>query len=572
MRLFDDDPDLVVDLARDLVRVVRLVTQLAPEEGHVGRVTQHTRAELLAHAVAHHHLLGGRSDLLEIVGVAGGDLFEDELLGGATTKRHRELIHQRGARGQVAILARKRDRVAERLTAADDRDLVDLVGVLEEVADDRVTHLVMGGDLAFLLREQSRSLLGAGDHAHDPLFELRLADLLATAARGEQRRFVDEVGEIGAGEAGRAGGERVEVDLRRQRLPLGVHLENLATTDAIGPVDDDLTIEAARAEQGRVEDVGPVRGRDQDDVVLQLEAVHLDQQLVQRLLALVVTAAQPGTAVPSDSVDLVHEDDAGCRLLGLLEQIAHAAGADADEHLDEVRARDREEGHTGLTGDGARKQRLTGSRRPVEQHARGDARPECLELLRVLEKLLDLLQLLNRLVHAGDVAEADFRRVRRHPLGPALAEAHHPRAAALELIHQEDPDPEEEHEGKQADENRDPGRAAGAFRAVEHVMRLKNRLVVGLGLRARVVDLAAYGLGPRGRSCGDFEHVLDLLRVGAEGDLLHLVRLGTRDQLRVGERLGLRSARLRQKRGHEKHGPDYQDQRKERAAKEPAHS
>ena len=44
---------------------------------------------------------------------------------------------------------------------------------------------------------------------------------------------------------------------------------------------------------------------------------------------------------------------AGRARLRLLEQIAHPRGADADEHLDEVRARDREERHPGLAGDGA---------------------------------------------------------------------------------------------------------------------------------------------------------------------------------------------------------------------------
>ena len=274
---------------------------------------EHARAELLAHAVAHDHLLRDRGDLLEVVRGAGRDLVEDELLRGAAAERHRELLHQRGLGRQVAVLARERDRVAERLAAADDRDLVHLVGVLEVVADDRVAELVVGGDLALLLGEQPRLLLGAGDHAHDPFLELLLLDRLLAAARREQRGLVDEVRQVGAGEAGRAGGERVEVDLGRDRLALGVHLEDLAAADAVGPVDDDLPVEAARAQQRRVEDVGPVRGRDQDDVVLQLEAVHLDEQLVERLLALVVAAAEARAAVPADGVDLVHEDDARAR-------------------------------------------------------------------------------------------------------------------------------------------------------------------------------------------------------------------------------------------------------------------
>src|SRR3954468_8454306 len=149
---------------------------------------------------------------------------------------------------------------------------------------------------------------------------------------------------------------------------------------AVGAVDDDLAIEAARAQQRRVEDVGTVGRGDQDDVVLHLEAVHLDEQLVERLLALVVTAAEPGAAVAPDGVDLVHEDDAGAVLLRLLEEVSHARGAYSYEHLDEVRARDREEGDAGLTRDGAREQRLAGARRPVEQHALRYSRAERLEL------------------------------------------------------------------------------------------------------------------------------------------------------------------------------------------------
>src|SRR6266542_6506282 len=148
----------------------------------------------------------------------------------------------------------------------------------------------------------------------------------------------------------------------------------------------------------------------------------------------------------ADRVDLVHEDDAGRRLLRLLEQVADAACADADEHLDEVRAGDREERHARLAGDRAREQRLAGAGRAIEEHALRDPGTEGLELLRVLEELLDLLELLYRLVDARDVLEADLRRVRRHPFGAALAEAHHLRASPLDLVHQEDPEAEEEHE------------------------------------------------------------------------------------------------------------------------------
>ena len=123
----------------------------------------------------------------------------------------------------------------------------------------------------------------------------------------------------------------------------------------------DLPVEAARPQQRRVEDVGTVRRGDQDDAALDVEAVHLDEQLVQRLLALVVAAAETGTAVPADGVDLVDEDDRRRVGLGLLEQVAHPGRADTDEHLDEVGAGDRVERHARLAGDGPREQRLTGT-------------------------------------------------------------------------------------------------------------------------------------------------------------------------------------------------------------------
>ena len=309
-------------------------------------------------------------------------------------------------------------------------------------------------------RHHAGLLLRPGDHAHDALFELQVIDLAEALAGGEQGGLVHEVGEVGAGEARGLGGKVVEVDRLRERLAARVDLEDLGATLAVGAVDHDLTVEAARAQQSRVEDVGAVGGRDQDDVVLHLEAVHLDEQLVQRLLALVVTAAQAGATVAADGVDLVHEDDAGRVLLGLLEQVTHARGAHAHEHLDEVGAGDREERHARLAGDGAREQRLARSRRPVEQHALGDARAERLEFLRVLQELLDLVELLDGFVDPRDVTERDLRRVHRHSLGARLAEAHDLRAAALHLIDDEQPEQQEDHERQDVGEHRQPAGSA----------------------------------------------------------------------------------------------------------------
>ena len=169
-------------------------------------------------------------------------------------------------------------------------------------------------------------------------------------------------------------GDPVEVDVVGERHRARVDLEDLAAADLVGRVDRHAAVEAPGAQQRRVEDLGAVGRREHDDALRAGEAVHLGEDLVERLLALVVAAeaAAAAAARAADGVELVDEDDRRRGLLGLLEEVAHAAGADADDHLDELRRLRREERHVGLAGDRAREQRLARARRAGQQHALGD--------------------------------------------------------------------------------------------------------------------------------------------------------------------------------------------------------
>ena len=229
-------------------------------------------------------------------------------------------------------------------------------------------------------------------------------------------------------------------------------LEDLLAAGDVGIRHHDLAVEAARTQQRRIEHVGPVGGGDQDDAFIGLEAVHLDQQLVQRLLALVIAAAEAGAAMAADRVDFVDEDDAGRILLGLVEHVADTRCADADEHLDEVRTGDREERHVGLAGDGARQQRLAGAGRADQQHAARNLAAEPLELLRIAQELDDFLEILLGLVDAGDVLEGDAAMRLGQKLGLRLAEAHGAAGPRLHLAHEEYPDAEDQHHRQPGDQ------------------------------------------------------------------------------------------------------------------------
>ena len=314
--------------------------------------------------------------------------------------------------------------------------------------------LVIGGQPLFLFGHDEGAPLGAHHDLVARILEFLPGDDPLSAPGGEQRRLVDEVHQIRAGEARRSARDHLEVDVGPERNLAHMDPQDLLAADEIGVRDHDLTVEAAGPQQRRVEHVGPVGRGDDDDAFVLLEAVHLDEQLVERLLALVVAAAKAGAAMAPDRVDFVDEDDAGRVLLRLLEHVAHAARADADEHLDEVGARNGEERHVGFARDRPGGQGLAGARRADQQHAARDAAAELLELLRVAQEFDDLLQVFLGLVDAGDVLERDPALRLGQELGLRLAESHRLAGAALHLPGHVDPQAQEQQHRQHAGDDR----------------------------------------------------------------------------------------------------------------------
>ena len=84
----------------------------------------------------------------KVVGGAGRDRAEHELLGDAAAQQHRHVVDQLLARLQVAVLRGQVERVAERAAARHDRDPVDAVDRRQQLAAERVAGLVVGDDAA----------------------------------------------------------------------------------------------------------------------------------------------------------------------------------------------------------------------------------------------------------------------------------------------------------------------------------------------------------------------------------------------------------------------------------------
>ncbi len=288
--------------------------------------------------------------------------------------------------------------------------------------DQRVPRLVDRDGLALPGRERLAAAARPRDDPRHRLLEVLAGDDFVAAAERHQRPLVHDVLEIRPGEPHRAAGERLEVDVGGERLAAGVEGED---GRALGPVRQghlDAAVEAAGAQQRRVEDVAPVRRADDDDRLPLVEAVELHQELVQRLLVLLVALGVAAAA--ANGVDLVDEDDGRGVAARLGEEVAHALGADADVDLDELGGGDGEEGDARLAGHRPGEERLARARRARQQHAAGHPRPHPGEALRVAQEGDDLLQLLLHLAQAGHVREGEPRALdRRHRRALAPAEA-----------------------------------------------------------------------------------------------------------------------------------------------------
>ena len=238
-----------------------------------------------------------------------------------------------------------------------------------------------------------------------------------------------------------------------------------------------------------------------------------------------------------------HKHDARRVLLGLLEQVAHPRGADADKHLDELGAGDREEGHAGLAGDRLGEQRLAGPGRADQQHALGDLGAHGREPLGPLEELDHLHNVLLGLVDAGDVVEPDPRVGLHLELGLGLAKGHRvPGAAAADAPgaaaaarQQEEPADEQQREREVAQQARDDGAAVLGLRVRREVDALGAELGEQLLRRARqlhadaldaVAELRARGLDDRDGA------------VLVEVDLLHAAEVEVLEEARVGHARG----------------------------------
>ena len=230
--------------------------------------------------------------------------------------------------------------------------------------------------LLLFLIEHVAPALGTEHHLFDRADEVVLRDFFPVLACRENGGFVHEVCEVCSAKAGGALRNDGELHVGPERLLSCVCEQYFLAILPIRQVDDNASVETSGAQERRIKDVGAVGRCHDNDFFVRFETIHLDEYLIECLLTFIVAAADTGSAYTTYCIDLINENNRGRRFFRGLEEVSHARGADADEHLDEFGAGYREEGHACLPCHRPREQCLAGPRCAHEENALGNARAD----------------------------------------------------------------------------------------------------------------------------------------------------------------------------------------------------
>ena len=446
MGLTNQVADLLVDLVSNLRTVFQGAAATATGERITLLLTVFHGAHLRAHAILSDHRAGNLGRLLNVVRRTGSGLAKHNLFSRAAAHCEHDAGEQLVAVVHALIVLLGSHRMPTGLAAGKDRHLIDALDVLHRPRSNRVTTLVISGDLLLLLRDDLGGTTRATNHTVSSLFQSIASDDVTAHTSGQQCSLVEHIGQVRTRHTRGALSQRLQISVLGERLTLSMNLQDLLAAFQIRVSHRDLTVETPRTQQSLVQNIRAVGGSNKDDALAVAETIHLHQQLVQCLLALVMATAHTGATLTTHGVNLINENNAGAVFLRLLKQVTHSRSTHADEHLNEVRTRNREERHPGFTGDSSRQQGFTRTGRAIQQHTARNLRAQSLVAGRILQEILDLLQLINCLIGPRDVIKSVGRHILGQFLRTGTTNAKHAHSATLHAgDHERDQTKQDQH-------------------------------------------------------------------------------------------------------------------------------
>mmetsp|Transcript_18095 Transcript_18095/g.28613 ORF Transcript_18095/g.28613 Transcript_18095/m.28613 type:complete len:619 (-) Transcript_18095:383-2239(-) len=202
-------------------------------------------------------------------------------------------------------------------------------------------------------------------------------------------------------------------------------LANRDTRWEIRQVDENHLVQTSWSLNGGINDVGPIGGPNEEDLLGRINTVHLGQQLIHDTIAGATCIATRATTCARNRIQLVKKQNAGRSVSRLIKHIAHIGLTLAKPHGQQFWSLDADEVGRALRRNRLREQSLAAARRTPQQTA-SRRRLSILGVdLGVLDRVLHHLDhvLLGRLqtanilpFHIGNLHRGLANRRRRHTL------------------------------------------------------------------------------------------------------------------------------------------------------------
>ena len=191
--------DFLIDFTSGGFARIALEGGIRAAEHSVLALSDMGEANALVHPIEADDLAGQGSGALQVIFRAGADFAENEFLRGASPEEAADFLEEFTPGGEELFLGRQLHGVAEGgAPARDDADLVHRVAVFAMGGNEGMADFVIGHAAFFLFVQAAAFAFGTGHDLFHGLIQIMLADLVATPAGGEQRGFVDGIGEVRA--------------------------------------------------------------------------------------------------------------------------------------------------------------------------------------------------------------------------------------------------------------------------------------------------------------------------------------------------------------------------------------
>src|SRR6056300_471274 len=186
----------------------------------------------------------------------------------------------------------------------------------------------------FLSRGELCITLGTHDNALIDIFHNFVSD--DTITIGTDRTLIEKVCEVGTREAGCLSGNAFEINIFSQLLVASMDTQNLLTTSDTWESHLNLTIKATWAKKSLIKNIHSVSGCDNHNTSIIVKAIHLSKKLVNSLFAFIIGWLTTSTALLTDGVNFVNEDNTRLIFASNFKEIADPFGAHTDKLFNKV--------------------------------------------------------------------------------------------------------------------------------------------------------------------------------------------------------------------------------------------